>query len=141
MYYLRTEGHFDGAHFLKDYDGKCSNLHGHRWKVVVEIQGKGLQKSVQERGMLVDFGDLKKAVNGICDRFDHCLVFEKGSLKEKTLEALREENFRMEEVPFRPTAENFARYFYEKLENKGYDMHRVEVYETPTNCAIYEEEA
>lgn len=138
MYYIRTEGHFDGAHFLKDYNGKCRNIHGHRWKVVVEIQQEKLDENVQTRGMLVDFSDLKKAVKSICTRFDHCLVFESGSLKEQTIGAMKEEDFRMAEVPFRPTAENFARYFYEELEKQGYNVHRAAIYETPTNCAVYE---
>ena len=36
MYYLKTESSFDSAHFLKGYNGKCRNLHGHRWRVVVD---------------------------------------------------------------------------------------------------------
>ena len=40
MYYLKTEQSFDAAHFLKGYAGKCHNLHGHRWRVIVEIQFK-----------------------------------------------------------------------------------------------------
>ena len=37
MYYLKTEAAFDSAHFLKDYQGKCKNLHGHRWRVIISI--------------------------------------------------------------------------------------------------------
>ena len=74
----------------------------------------------------------------LCDNLDHSLIYESGSLREKTIEALAEEEFRMVEVPFRPTAENFARYFYEEVKNAGFPVHRVEVYETPTNYAAYE---
>ena len=42
MYYIRSESSFDSAHFLKGYAGKCSNLHGHRWRVVVELQAEEL---------------------------------------------------------------------------------------------------
>ena len=38
MYGLQAEAHFDGAHFLTDYYGKCENLHGHRWRVVATIE-------------------------------------------------------------------------------------------------------
>lgn len=139
MYYLKTEQDFDAAHFLKDYDGKCRNIHGHRWHVVAEIKGSQLSEEKQTRGMLVDFGDLKKSLKNICRIYDHSLIYEEGSLKEKTLEALREEDFRLNGVNFRPTAENFAKQFYDLLKKEGYDVFRVEVYETPKNCASYGE--
>ena len=139
MFFLKTEQSFDAAHFLKDYQGKCKNLHGHRWRVVVEIQGTQLSEARQDRGMLIDFDELKNVLKEICDYLDHCLIYEAGSLKSATLAALREEDFRMVEVPFRPTAENFSHYIYELIREKGYEVHRVEVYETPNNCAAYEE--
>lgn len=139
MFFLKTEQSFDAAHFLKDYQGKCKNLHGHRWRVVVEIQGTQLSEERQDRGMLIDFDELKNVLKEICDHLDHCLIYEAGSLKRATLAALQEEDFRMVEVPFRPTAENFSRYIYELIRDKGYEVHRVEVYETPNNCAAYEE--
>lgn len=60
MYYLKTSAEFDSAHFLSGYDGKCSNLHGHRWKIEVQASETELQKTGQCRGMVIDFGDLKK---------------------------------------------------------------------------------
>ncbi|MCD8146615.1 MAG: 6-carboxytetrahydropterin synthase QueD [Clostridiales bacterium] len=140
MYYLKTEQSFDAAHFLKDYQGKCRNLHGHRWRVVAEIQGENLDAERQTRGMLVDFGELKELLKILCDTLDHSLIYETGSLRPETLAALKEEGFRMVPVPFRPTAEEFARYFYRAIRQRGYAVHRVEVYETPNNCAAYEGE-
>ncbi len=139
MYFLKTQGNFDAAHFLEGYEGKCRNIHGHRWKVIAEIKGQTLGKGQQTRGMLVDFGDLKDILKIYCDELDHCLIYEKGSLKPATILAFKEENFKIYEVPFRPTAENFACYFYKKLEEEGLNVHRVEVYETPNNCAAYQE--
>ena len=49
MYYLKTESSFDSAHFLKGYDGKCRNLHGHRWRVVVEIAADQLKDGSDKR--------------------------------------------------------------------------------------------
>ena len=121
MYYLKTEAAFDSAHFLKDYQGKCKNLHGHRWRVIITICSNALKKDKQTHGMLVDFGDLKD------------------SLKPKTKQALLEENFHIEEVPFRPTAENFSRYFFERLKQAGFPVYEATVYETPNNCASYRE--
>lgn len=140
MYSIRAEKCFDSAHFLKGYQGRCHNIHGHRWKVIAEVRGTLLSEEEQTRGMLFDFSDLKTALGEVCDQFDHCLIYEKDSLKEKTIEALKEEDFALSQVPFRPTAENFARYFFEKLSDRGFPVFRMEVYETPDNCAIYEEE-
>ena len=138
MYYLKTSAAFDSAHFLAGYEGKCSNIHGHRWTVEVKIRGEELQSSGTKRGMLIDFGDLKKAVRGLADSFDHALIYETGSLRRSTLAALNEEGFRLIEVGFRPTAENFARHFFELLSQQGLVPCSVTVYETPENCAAYE---
>ncbi|WP_200817443.1 6-carboxytetrahydropterin synthase, partial [Megasphaera sp. DJF_B143] len=73
----------------------------------------------------------------ICDFYDHSLIYETGSLKETTVAALKEEDFCLREVPFRPTAEEFSRHVYETLQRQGYDVSRVDVYETPNNCASY----
>ena len=140
MYSLKTSASFDSAHFLAGYDGKCANLHGHRWTLEVRISGADLKTEGQERGMLTDFGVLKKAVRELADRFDHALIYEAGSLREKTLGALREENFRLIEVPFRPTAENFAKHFADLLASEGLPVRSVTVWETPDNCAEYEVE-
>ena len=140
MYYLTAEASFDGAHFLAGYEGKCSNLHGHRWRVILNIEAEELQAEGQQRGMVVDFGDLKSDLNMIADEFDHKLIIEKGSLKDTTLNALFSEDFSIVEVPFRPTAEEFAAYFYHRLSDFSYNVSRVTVYETPNNCAAYSEE-
>ena len=132
MYQLTTHACFDSAHFLSGYEGKCSNIHGHRWKLEVTVQNETLEQTGQMRGML---DDIKK----IADEFDHSFIIEEGTLKEKTVEALREEEFRMIFVHFRPTAENFAKYFYDRVKENGYDVKLVKVYETPNNMAAYGE--
>ncbi len=137
MYRLQAEDSFDAAHFLAGYNGKCSNIHGHRWRVIVEVQTETLQENGQLRGMYVDFKELKKDLKAVTDIFDHALVIERGSLREKTLGALKEENFAIVEVDFRPTAENLAEHFYQKMSEAGYNVHQVTVYETPNNCASY----
>ena len=138
MYYLRTSAEFDSAHFLAGYNGKCANIHGHRWKLEVVISSDKLQQSGEKRGMLIDFGDLKKAVRAAADSFDHTLIYERGSLRPATLSALRDEGFSLTEVEFRPTAENLARHFYALFAAEGLPIHSVTVYETPENCAVYE---
>ena len=91
------------------------------------------------RGMYVDFGDLKKDLKEIVDYLDHCLIIETGSLKETTLKALQDENFRIIQFAFRPTAENMAKYFYDKMIGRGYRVKQITVYETPNNMAAYGE--
>lgn len=140
MYLLKTTASFDSAHFLSGYVGKCSNIHGHRWTVEVCVKSDRLIDSGEKRGMVIDFGDLKRETRALADSFDHALIIEKNSLKPKTMEALRDENFRVIEFSFRPTAENLARYFYVALREKGLPVRSVTVYETPDNCAVYEEE-
>jgi 6-pyruvoyltetrahydropterin/6-carboxytetrahydropterin synthase len=137
MYTLKTSASFDSAHFLKGYEGKCSNIHGHRWTVEIEVASEELEATGQCRGMIVDFSTLKKDLNSMVDYLDHSLIIEISSLKQKTMEALEEENFRIIQVDFRPTAENFAKYFYDKLEDMGYNAVKATVYETPNNCATY----
>lgn len=139
MYILKTETTFDSSHFLKDYNGKCSNLHGHTWKVSAEIYSENLIPEGSERGMIVDFGDFKSELKKLAENFDHTLIYEKNSLKPETISALKSENFSLTEVDFRPTAENFARYFFEKLTENNFHVKRIYIWETPANCAIYEE--
>ena len=61
--------------------------------------GDDLQESGQQRGMLIDFGDLKKAVRNLADSFDHALIYEENTLKPKTIEALNDEHFKL--IPVR----------------------------------------
>ncbi|MEE0956952.1 MAG: 6-carboxytetrahydropterin synthase QueD [Ruminococcus sp.] len=139
MYGLKTSAAFDSAHFLKDYNGKCANIHGHRWVIEAEISGEELQNDGEKRGMLLDFSDFKVSLKSLADEFDHALIIEINSLKENTLNALKDEGFRVIEVPFRPTAENFARCFYQRLSSNRLPVSVVTVYETPQNCACYKE--
>lgn len=139
MYILRSEHSFDSAHFLSGYNGKCSNIHGHRWRIIAEVCSEKLAESGQIRGMVVDFGDFKRDLKKVVDDLDHALIIEEGSMREATMNCLQEDGFKIIEVDFRPTAENISKYFYDKLTEYKYNMKRVTVYETPTNCAVYEE--
>ena len=115
MYGLKTEASFDGAHFLTDYYGKCENLHGHRWRVVAYIEQDDLQAAGTMRDMVVDFG----------------------VLKPRTMECLADEGFSLTVLPFRTTAENLARWFFDRLAERGLPVSQVDCYETPLNCATY----
>lgn len=137
MYKLITEAEFDSAHFLKGYPGKCANIHGHRWRVVCEIGADRLQEAGPERGMLVDFSTLKKALKELADTLDHHLIYEEGALKPGTVAVLQEEGFALLALPFTPTAENLARHLYEAITDQGFPVTCLTVYETPNNAAAY----
>ena len=138
MYTLKTESSFDSAHFLTDYDGKCENLHGHRWRVEVWISVEELQTSGQNKDMVLDFTEFKHIVREFCLEMDHAFIVEDGSLAPETIAALEGETFRLYMVPFRTTSENFAKYIFDELTKRGLPVSHVEVDETPNNCAIYE---
>ena len=137
MYKIETEASFDAAHFLKGYQGKCKNLHGHRWRVLAEAEGLSLSSEGPNRGMLLDFGDLKADLKAMTEALDHAFLVERGSLQEATVRALEAEGFRLVFLPFPTTAENLSRYFFQALKAKGYPMSSVSVYETPNNRAVY----
>ncbi len=137
MYGLNTEAAFDSSHFLTDYYGKCENLHGHRWRVEVTLEQDELQTEGTMRDMVLDFGVFKKAVRALAEELDHTFLVEEGSLKPVTIEALEGEGFTLTILPFRTTAENLARYFFDRLEADGFPVAQVEVDETPNNRAFY----
>ena len=91
MFELKIKKDFAGAHNLRDYNGKCENLHGHNWVIYLYVQGSEQQKN----GILVDFKTLKACLNSILDELDHCYLNE--------LPMFRELN---------PSAENLARYIF-----------------------------
>jgi 6-pyruvoyltetrahydropterin/6-carboxytetrahydropterin synthase len=136
MFRVTAKAHFDSAHFLKGYDGKCANIHGHRWTVEAEVSG-GLIAFGEEKQMVVDFGRLREALEEIADFFDHSLIYEDGSLGAVTVDALESEGFSLCPVDFRPTAESFAYHFYNELKDNDFDISRVTVWETPDSSATY----
>ena len=137
MYTIQAESHFDSAHFLKGYSGACANLHGHRW-VIQAVQGsETLIESGEQRAMVSDFGDLKTALKNLVEPLDHKLIYEKGSLSDGFIEALKIEGFSFVEIPVRPTAEALAKWFFDQLSLTAQGLVEVRVFETPTNAATY----
>ena len=122
MYEVTTEEYFSAAHHLRDYNGPCEKVHGHNWLVRASVRCEGLN----ELGLGIDFKELKKLLISVLEKLDHSdinVIFE----KEKC----------------NPSSENIARYIYiemdKKLKEPGCKVSRVDVYETPGNCASYYE--
>jgi 6-pyruvoyltetrahydropterin/6-carboxytetrahydropterin synthase len=94
MFEVTVEQTFAAGHALRNYKGKCENVHGHNFKVQVRIEGEHLD----ETGMLVDFIDVKNVMRRVIDRLDHQFLNE--------IEPFDVKN---------PSAENIAEYFHNEM--------------------------
>lgn len=70
MYEVSVRQHFDAAHYLRGYQGKCENVHGHRFEVVANVRAE----QIDDVGMAYDFSQLKKQLGEIVSRFDHTCI-------------------------------------------------------------------
>ncbi len=130
MFEVRVEADFAAAHFLRDYNGKCENLHGHNYKVYAHVRGAELN----EGGMLLDFSKLKGALRSVCKKIDHTNLNDLPVFDQN------------------PSAERIAMFIYdgiiEELKKEGLDLSyqkdktspvlfAVDVFETETSRARY----
>ena len=141
MFILKNEIQFDTAHYLSGYEGKCSNIHGHRYRLVVELASETLHQEGQQRGMVADFGDVKAMLKTIADQYEHKLLIEDNEEGRAAANALAQlpNQFAVVMVPYRPTAEEMSRDIYYQVKNAGYPVYSVEIFETPVNSCIYRE--
>jgi 6-pyruvoyltetrahydropterin/6-carboxytetrahydropterin synthase len=131
MFRVTKEIHFCYGHRLLDYDGKCRFFHGHNGKVEVELSGETLDA----RGMVRDFGDIKKALQSwVDDTLDHRMILNKRDPLRATLEKAGEPIYLLDE---NPTAENIARLIFETAQSKGLPVSSVTLWETPNAFATY----
>jgi 6-pyruvoyltetrahydropterin/6-carboxytetrahydropterin synthase len=91
MFELTVRSDFSSAHFLRDYNGQCKNLHGHTWQVAVTLAGESLNGI----GVMADFVEMKRHLQSILEKLDHACLND--------LEFFKVNN---------PTAENLAQYIY-----------------------------
>ena len=121
MFEVTVEETFAAGHALRNYRGKCENVHGHNYRVQVTLQGPQLDSI----GLLVDFVEVKKLIHTVIDRLDH--------------------QFLNELPPFdmlNPSAENIAKYFYDQIsgglsQSAPVQVGRVQLWETDSSSAIY----
>jgi 6-pyruvoyltetrahydropterin/6-carboxytetrahydropterin synthase len=111
-YSIRVRQQFSAAHYLRGYKGKCEAMHGHNYVIEVWLRSNQLKKP----GLIYDFTEVKKEIAKILP--DHKLL-------NKVLS-------------FNPTAENLAKYFYDKLK-KRYPVQKVTIWENEDSAAEYEE--
>ena len=126
---------FDAAHVLTNHQGLCKNLHGHTYRVDVSVA----QAADDGRDMVIDFKDLKGIANEvICDRFDHAFIYNTESEGEREIAAVVEKHgMRTVAIPFRSTAENLAKLFFDDLAGRITGLSAVRVWETADSCAEY----
>jgi 6-pyruvoyltetrahydropterin/6-carboxytetrahydropterin synthase len=124
---------FDAAHVLTNHQGLCKNLHGHTYRVDVSVA----QAPGDSGDMVIDFKDLKSIATAVvCDRFDHAFIYNTGSAGECDIAAVVERHgMRTVALPFRSTAENLARYFFDELKSRIVNLSSVRVWETADSCA------
>ncbi len=124
---------FDAAHVLTNHAGQCKNLHGHTYRVLVEVaEGAG------GSDMVIDFKDLKQVIREtILERFDHAFIYDVNSGSECEIAAvIAKHGMRSVGLPFRSTAENLARHFFAELA-RALNVVSVKVFETPESCAEF----
>ena len=90
MFKLKSEVQFDMAHYLSGYNGKCSNIHGHRYRLIAKIGSETLHEEGQCRGMVDDFSNFKNALRVIENTFDHKLVIENNEEGRNLADKLRQ---------------------------------------------------
>lgn len=138
MFKIAKEFSFDMAHMLDGHDGKCQNLHGHTYKLQVEVAGDLFQDGTK-RGMVMDYSDLKSIVKAhILDHMDHAFIYDLHSEKEcKVAQLLMDLDSKVYGIPSRTTAEEMAKYIFEKLEKVGLPVSLIRLWETPTSYCEY----
>lgn len=123
MYEVRVEADFAAAHFLRDYHGKCENLHGHNYKVYAHVRGSNLD----EGRMLLDFTQIKKTLRNVCELLDHKNLNDFDYFDQN------------------PSAERIATFIAGKIlesipelkDKNGTHLHAIDVFETDTSRARY----
>jgi 6-pyruvoyltetrahydropterin/6-carboxytetrahydropterin synthase len=122
MYEIKVITHFAAAHQLRNFKGKCEQLHGHNWKVEVMLRGEALT----DEGLLIDFQGVRDATNNILEELDHSFLNE--------LPAFKDQN---------PSSENIAAYIFKELSKRLNDnkvrVSSVTAWESDTACASYGE--
>ena len=121
MFEVSVEDTFAAGHALRNYRGKCENVHGHNYRVQLTFQGPALDAT----GLLVDFVVVKKLMQVVVDRLDHQFLND--------LEPFSVAN---------PSAENLAKYFYDEISgglgaSAAARLGEVRIWETDTSCATY----
>jgi 6-pyruvoyltetrahydropterin/6-carboxytetrahydropterin synthase len=94
MYELLVQSEFAAAHYLREYEGKCENLHGHNWKIEMVLRSS----KVDRAGMLIDFKHARSILSSVLEAYDHRYLNDVGEFKDVN-----------------PTTENISRILYKAI--------------------------
>lgn len=123
------------GHRLPNHNGPCKNIHGHSYKMIVELEGEPLNS-----GMMIDFYDLNIIIKPILEQYDHAFLCWSGD--KKLLKFLSDNEMKTVKVNYYSTVENICNDFTEKisvsLRRKNLKNIReitVKIFETPNSFA------
>ena len=129
---IAKEFNWEMGHRLPEHFGKCKNIHGHSYKMLVEIEG-----DVLESGMVMDYYHLRNAIDPLIEKMDHAFLVYKDDIK--VIEFLEQMNSKRVVVDFHSTVENITRYFLKEIEKVKLppNIHKIKVRvcETPDDYA------
>ena len=140
MIRLTKEFSFESAHALWGYDGKCREVHGHSYKLLVTVKGEPISDPESPKlGMVMDFGALKRIVNEqIVSRFDHAFVVRRTAQGQQLRHMLSEYYHNIVMVDYQPTCENMLADFAERLLGalpEDIELYSLRLHETATSYA------
>ncbi len=131
MFRVSREIDFCYGHRLLNYPGKCRHLHGHNGRVIITIE----TPSLDERGMVLDFDEIKKVVSRwIDENLDHRMILNRDDPAVPILQKLGEPLYLLD---VNPTAENIAKLIADQAAGQGIPIAEVRLWETPHCFATY----
>jgi len=131
MFQVTQEIEFCYGHRLLNYAGKCRHLHGHNGRAVIVLEGEALD----DRGMLVDFSDIKQSVRTrIDDELDHRMILNEA---DPAVPFFQEQGEPLFLLPENPTAETIAKLIFNFTKEQGFPVTEVSLWETPKSFATY----
>jgi 6-pyruvoyltetrahydropterin/6-carboxytetrahydropterin synthase len=131
MYSVTKQIEFCYGHRLLDYDGVCRYPHGHNAVVEIEMRAE----SLDSRGMVVDFIDIKRAIKAWIDReLDHRMILRHDDPLAKVLQEMGEPVYVLDS---NPTAERIAKLMFDVSREHGLPVSKVTLWETPSSWATY----
>ena len=129
---IAKEFRWEMGHRLPEHFGKCKNIHGHSYKMIVELEGE-----VVESGMVMDYYDVKKMVEPVVEKLDHAFMVYKED--EEIISFLEKLKSKMVVVEFQSTVENICKYFLSEIKKFRFPQNvekvSVRIYETADDYA------
>ena len=137
MFKIAKEFQFDACHMLDGHNGKCHNLHGHTYRLLVEISNE-LITNGSSADMVMDYADIKSIVKQqIIDQLDHAYLYNQNNTNESQIaELLQQMQRKIFAFPCRTTAEGMSKFIFDHL-SQFLPVSMIKLWETPTSYCEY----